>query len=263
MSMAVISLKDLNFSYGDQPILKHLDLTLEKGLFYSILGPNGSGKTTLLKNIQKILRPARKCIYLNGEDVRLISTKEMSRKLAIVPQEAHVEFDFTVLDMVLMGRSPYLKRFETESSHDLSLAKNAMEITDTWKFKDKSVKMLSGGELQRVIVSRAMVQDTDILLLDEPVSHLDIHHQISILNTVAGFCRSKGITVLAVLHDINLASEFSDSLILMHQGEIMEVGSPDQVITELSVRTLYDLDCVVIKNPLSGKPHVIPTVMKR
>jgi iron complex transport system ATP-binding protein len=263
MSMAVISLKDLNFSYGDQHILKHLDLNLEKGLFYSILGPNGSGKTTLLKNIQKILRPARKCIYLNGEDVRLISTKEMSRKLAIVPQEAHVEFDFTVLDMVLMGRAPYLKRFETESSHDLSLAKNAMEITDTWKFKDKSVKMLSGGELQRVFVSRAMVQDTDILLLDEPVSHLDIHHQISILNTVAGFCRSKGITVLAVLHDINLASEFSDSLILMHQGEIMEVGSPDQVITELSVRTLYDLDCLVIKNPLSGKPHVIPTVIKR
>lgn len=259
--MTAISIRSLNFSYGDHDILKNVNLTLEKGLFYSVLGPNGSGKTTLLKNLQKILKPDKNCIYVNGEDVRLISVKELSKKIATVPQESHMDFEFTVLDLVLMGRAPYLKRFETESVRDLALAKEAMEVTDTWKFRDKSVNNLSGGELQRAIVSRAMVQDTDILLLDEPVSHLDIHHQISILRTVAGFCRSKGITVLAVLHDINLATEFSDALILINDGKVMDMGAPEDVITEVSVKTLYDLECLVIKNPLSGKPHVIPTAM--
>lgn len=259
--MTAVSIRDLSFSYGDHTILNNIEMNLEKGLFYSILGPNGSGKTTLLKNLQKILKPDRKCIYLDGEDVRVFSTRELSRRIATVPQETHMDFDFTVLDLVLMGRAPYLKRFETESVHDLAMARTAMEITDTWKFRDKSIKNLSGGELQRAIVSRAMVQDTDILLLDEPVSHLDIHHQISILSTVAGFCRSKGITVLAVLHDINLATEFSDALILMQQGKVMTMGAPEEVITQISVKSLYDLDCLVIKNPLSGKPHVIPTAM--
>lgn len=260
--MTAVSIRNLSFSYGDHPVLKHIEITLEKGLFYSIIGPNGSGKTTLLKNLQKIIRPDSSCIYLNGEDIRSVSIRDVSKRIATVPQETHMDFDFTVLDMVLMGRAPYLKRFETEGVNDLERAKTAMEITDTWKLKDKSIRHLSGGELQRAIVSRAMVQDTDILLLDEPVSHLDMHHQISILRTVAGFCRSKGITVLAVLHDINLASEFSDSLILMNQGEIVQVGSPDLVVNEKSMKSLFDMECMIISNPLSGRPHVIPaTVM--
>lgn len=257
--MTAVSIKNLNFSYGDQPVLKHVHLSLQKGLFYSIIGPNGSGKTTLLKNLQKIIKPESSCIYLNGEDIRSVSVKDLSKRIATVPQETHMDFDFTVLDMVLMGRAPYLKRFESEGAHDLELAKSAMLITDTWKFKDKSIRNLSGGELQRAIVSRAMVQDTDILLLDEPVSHLDMHHQISILRTVAGFCKSKGITVLAVLHDINLASEFSDTIILMNRGEIVSVGAPDQVVNDGSMRSLFDMECLVISNPISGKPHVIPT----
>lgn len=261
--MTAVSIRNLNFSYGDQPVLNNLDLSLEKGLFYSIIGPNGSGKTTLLKNLQKILKPDSSCIFLNGEDIRSVSIKDLSRRIATVPQETHMDFDFTVLDMVLMGRAPYLKRFESEGAYDLELAKTAMEITDTWKLKDKSIRQLSGGELQRAVVSRAMVQDTDVLLLDEPVSHLDLHHQISILRTVAGFCRSKGITVLAVLHDINLASEFSDAIILMNHGVVISIGSPDQVVNQGSMKSLFDMECLVISNPLSGKPHVIPTTVMR
>lgn len=260
--MTAVAIRNLSFSYGKQNVLNKVELSLKEGLFYSIIGPNGSGKTTLLKNLQKIIKPDMSCVYLNGEDIRSVSVKDLSRRIATVPQETHMDFDFTVLDMVLMGRAPYLKRFETEGAYDLQLAKNAMEITDTWKLKDKSIRHLSGGELQRAIVSRAMVQDTDVLLLDEPVSHLDMHHQIAILKTVAGFCRSKGVTVLAVLHDINLASEFSDSLILMNQGEIIKIGTPAQVVNEVSMKSLFNMECLIITNPISGKPHVIPaTVM--
>jgi len=257
--MKVISVNNLDYAYDEIPVLRGIDISLEKGMFYSILGPNGSGKTTLLKNLQKLLKTHRKCVYINGDDITSISVKELSKRLAVVPQEIHMDFDFSVLDMVLMGRSPYLKRFESESSCDLQLAQKAMTITDTWKLKDKSVRNISGGELQRAVVSRAMVQDTEILLLDEPVSHLDIHHQISILNTVLGFSRSKEITVVAVMHDINLAAEFSDSLILLNHGEIKAMGSPEEVITEEMIRELYNMECMIIKNPSSGKPHVIPT----
>jgi len=257
--MKVISVNNLDYAYDEIPVLRGIDISLEKGMFYSILGPNGSGKTTLLKNLQKLLKTQRKCIYINGDDITSISVKELSKRLAVVPQETHMDFDFSVIDMVLMGRSPYLKRFESESSCDLQLAQEAMTITDTWKLKDKSVRNISGGELQRAVVSRAMIQDTEILLLDEPVSHLDIHHQISILNTVSGFSRSKKITVIAVMHDINLAVEFSDSVILLNHGVVEAMGSPEEVITKERIRSLYSMECMIIKNPSSGKPHVIPT----
>lgn len=261
--MKVITIRNLSYAYDDSSVLKGIDISLEKGMFYSILGPNGSGKTTLLKNIQKILKPHRNSVYINGDDITSISVKELSKQLAVVPQETHMDFDFTVLDMVLMGRSPHLKRFESESPKDLHLAEKVMTDTDTWKFKDKSVRNISGGELQRAVVSRAMVQDTEILLLDEPVSHLDIHHQISILRTVSGFSRSKGITVVAVLHDINLAVEFSDSVILLNQGVVEAMGSPEEVITKERIRSLYSMECMIIKNPSSGKPHVIPTEISK
>ncbi|MFH5835345.1 ABC transporter ATP-binding protein [Proteiniclasticum sp. C24MP] len=257
--MIAISVDQLDFAYEESPVLRGIEFSLEKGKFYSILGPNGSGKTTLLKNIQKIYKNNKECVYINGEDITSISVKELSKRLSVVPQETHMDFDFSVLDMVLMGRSPYLKRFETESGSDLKLAESAMKITDTWRLKDKSVRSISGGELQRAIVSRAMVQDTGIMLLDEPVSHLDIHHQIGILKTVSGFSKSKEITVVAVLHDINLAIEFSDSLMLLNKGEIKAMGPPEEVITEEMIRELYNTECMIIRNPSSGKPHVIPT----
>lgn len=257
--MSAISIKDLKFSYGDTFVLNGINMTLEKGKFYCIIGPNGSGKTTLLKNLQKILKQNKDSIYIQGKDLTAISIKELSKQMATVPQETRMDFDFTVLDMVLMGRSPYIKRFESESKYDLELSQKAMEATNTWKFKNKSVREISGGELQRAIVSRAMVQDTDILLLDEPVSNLDLYHQIAILKTVSGFCRSKGVTVVAVLHDLNLAIEFSDILILLDQGEIVTMGRPEEVITEDNIKTLYDMKCIIIENPVSGKPHIIPT----
>lgn len=256
--MAKIKVKDLSWNYGEETILRGLNLNIEKGKFYSILGPNGSGKTTLLKNILKLLAPKKQSIFIGDEDITNISTKEMAKKIASVPQDTNVSFDFSVLDIVLMGRTPYLKRFEVEGEKDLAIAKEAMELTDTWRFKDKLINTLSGGERQRVIVARAMVQKTEILLLDEPISHLDIHHQVELLDTVSSLSKDKGITVVAVLHDINMAAQFSDYLILLSDGEIVSAGTPEEVIIKEKIQEVYKMECCIIKNPITMKPHVIP-----
>lgn len=256
--MSNISVKDLRFKYGEDTILDGLDFEIQKGKFYSILGPNGCGKTTLLKNILKLLEPNKNSIFINDTDVCNISAKQMAKIVAAVPQDTSVDFDFSSLDIVLMGRTPYLKRFEVEGERDLIIAKEAMEMTDTWRLKDKSIKNLSGGERQRVIVARAIVQQTDILLLDEPISHLDIHHQVELLDTVYKLCKDRNITVTAVLHDINMAVEYSDYLILLNEGQIVSVGTPEEIIKKEVIQQVYKMDCCIIKNPITGKPHVIP-----
>lgn len=261
--MSEIKIIDLGWKYGEENILRGINLQIEKGKFYSILGPNGSGKTTLLKNILKILVPKKRSIFISEDDITNIPTKEMAKKVGSVPQDTNVDFDFSVLDIVLMGRTPYLKRFEVEGEKDLAIAKEAMELTDTWRFKDKSIKTLSGGERQRVIVARAMVQQTEILLLDEPISHLDIHHQVELLDTVSSLSKDRGITVTAVLHDINMASQFSDYLILLNKGQIVSIGTSEEVITKEMIEEVYQMECCIIKNPITGKPHVIPIAKGR
>lgn len=256
--MSEITIKDLLWKYGDETILDGISLEINKGKFYSILGPNGSGKTTLLKNMLKILSPEKETIYIADTDIYRINAKEMAKKVGSVPQDTSVDFDFSTLDIVLMGRTPYLKRFEVEGEKDLQLAREAMEMTDTWRFKDKSIKSLSGGERQRVIVARAIVQQTEILLLDEPISHLDIHHQVELLDTVHNLCRDRRITVGAVLHDLNMAAQYSDYLILLHGGKIVCIGTPEEVMTKEVIEKVYQMECCIIKNPVTNKPHVIP-----
>lgn len=256
--MPHITVKDLRFKYGEVTVLDGLNFEIQRGKFYSILGPNGCGKTTLLKNMLKILEPNKNSIFIEGNDIYNLSTKKMSRLVASVPQDTSVDFDFSVLDIVLMGRTPYLKSFELESEKDLQIAKEAMEMTDTLRLKDKSIKNLSGGERQRVIVARAIVQQTNILLLDEPISHLDINHQVGLLDTVAFLCKERGITVSAVLHDINMAVEYSDYIILLNEGCVVAMGTPKEVIKKEIVQQVYKMDCCVIENPITGKPHVIP-----
>ncbi len=256
--MPEIKIKDLVWKYGDETILNGITLEIKKGKFYSVLGPNGSGKTTLLKNMLKILAPKKDSIYIDDIDIQKIPTRELAKRVGSVPQDTNVDFDFSVLDIVLMGRTPYLKRFQVEDENDYALAKEAMEMTDTWRFKDKSIKNLSGGERQRVIVARAMVQQTDILLLDEPISNLDIHHQVELLDTVSYLKYQRGLTVTAVLHDINMAAQYSDYLILLNQGQIVSIGTAEEVITKEIIEEVYKMECCIIQNPVTSKPHVIP-----
>lgn len=251
-----LTVKDLNYGYGNKNILHNINLEFAKGNFYTILGPNGSGKTTLLKNISRVVPVDTKKIYIDGNDINSLSSKDLAQNLASVPQNTNIDFEFTALDIVLMGRAPYLKRFQNEQERDFKIVEDSMKMTNTWELKDKNINELSGGERQRVIIARALAQDTDILLLDEPISNLDIQHQIEILDTVKFL--SKDITVIAILHDLNLAAEYSDSLILLKDGTINAQGSVESVFTEKNLQEVYNMDVCIIKNPISGKPHVLP-----
>lgn len=248
--------KDLNYGYGSKNILHNINLEFTKGKFYTILGPNGSGKTTLLKNISRAVPVDNKKVYIDDNDINSLPSKELAQNLASVPQNTNIDFDFTSLDIVMMGRAPYLKRFQNEQERDFKIVEDSMKMTNTWDLKDKNINELSGGERQRVIIARALAQDTDILLLDEPISNLDIQHQIEILDTVKFL--SKDITVIAILHDLNLAAEYSDSLILLKNGHIEAYGSVEDVFTERNLQEVYNMDMCLIKNPITGKPHVLP-----
>lgn len=251
-----LTVKNLNCGYENKDILHDINLQFTKGKFYTILGPNGSGKTTLLKNISRAVPIKNKKVYIDDKDINSLSSKELAQNLASVPQNTNIDFEFTALDIVMMGRAPYLKRFQNEQKKDFEIVEESMKITNTFEFKDKNINELSGGERQRVIIARALAQDTDILLLDEPISNLDIQHQVEILDTVKFL--SKDITVIAILHDLNLAAEYSDSLILLKDGHIKAQGSVENVFTEKNLQEVYNMDVCLIQNPITGKPHVLP-----
>lgn len=253
-----IIIEKLNWTYGDRPILHEIQLKIEKNRFYSIIGPNGSGKTTLLKNISRTLEPRKNTIFVDQQDIVSMKPREVAKRMASVPQNTHVDFEFSAADIVMMGRSPYLRRFQTESAKDMEIVKAAMMATSTWHLKDKNINEISGGERQRVIIARALAQQTGIILLDEPISQLDIHHQIELMDTVHRLVRKSEVTVVAVLHDLNLAAQYSDRLILVSEGSIAIQGTPEEVLTEENIQRVYQLPVHIIKSPVTGKPHVIP-----
>lgn len=255
--MYPIDIRDLSWQYGNEKILKDLNIKIHKSKFYSIIGPNGSGKTTLIKNISKTLESGIDTIFIDGKDVTKINNKELAQKISVVPQNTEIEFDFSVMDIVLMGRTPYLKKFQNETVDDVNIAKKAMELTNTLKLREKKINQISGGERQRVIIARALTQQTDIVLLDEPISHLDINHQIESLNTLK-YLSNKGTTIITVMHDLNLAAQYSNYLILLKDGKLIALGKPEEVITKENLEKVYNMEICIIKNPVTQKPHVIP-----
>lgn len=254
----MILCKDINWSYGKERILNNINLDFKKGNFYSIIGPNGSGKTTLIKYICKILDIDFKKVFLNDLDIKSYSTKKLAKNISTVPQNTNIEHNFTVYDIVLMGRSPYLKKFQSESEKDLNITDNALKRTNTYHLKDKSIHNISGGERQRVLIARALTQNTELIILDEPVSNIDIHHQIELLDTLKKLNEQNNITIISILHDLNLASEYSDEIILLDNGSIVKIGSSYEVITEENIKKVYQLDVKIIDNPITKKPYVIP-----
>lgn len=253
---APIVLNNLNFAYNEKHILKNINISFERNKFYSILGPNGSGKTTLLKNILKALPTTDKTIYIDAFDINNYKNKDLAKKMSSVPQNTNLEFDFTSFDVVLMGRSPHLKRFERETNKDYEIVREVMEITNTWHLKDKYINQLSGGERQKVIIARALAQESSIILLDEPISNLDIQNQIEIMDTLKFLNRD--VTIISVLHDLNLAAQYSDYILLLKNGEIFSKGTPEKVLSVNNLKYVYDVNTYIIKNPVTGKPHIIP-----
>ena len=253
----MININNLCFSF-EKEVLRNININIERGKFYTILGPNGSGKTTLLRLLSKSLHMEKGDIFIDEVALTQIKPTFLAKEMAVVPQSTEIEFDFSVQDIVLMGRTPHISRFCSESAKDLEIAMNAMKCTNTWELRNKSINALSGGEKQRVVVARAIAQETGIILLDEPISHLDIHHQIEIMNQLKQLNKNKNITIIMVLHDLNIAAAYGDHMILMHDGGVYKDGTPEEVLTEDIIKKVYGLEVYITKNPKTGKTFIMP-----
>lgn len=251
-----VLIKSLSFAYETDRILDHVDLSVEKGEFVSIIGPNGSGKTTLLKHITRLL-PSKETIWVDEKPLQTYLQKDLAKIMALVPQANHFEYGFSAFDVVMMGRHPHIEGFYGEGHKDVRIVEEAMQLTDTAKFKARNINSLSGGERQRVIVARAIAQDASIMLLDEPITYLDIHHQIDIVRLIKNHSKTQGKTVIAVLHDLNFALKFSDKVVLLHEGAVISVGSPHQVLTKENLKKAYGIDVDLIYHE-GQLTHIMP-----
>ena len=222
---------------------------MDAGEFVGIIGPNGSGKSTVLKNIYRGLAPDQGKILLDGEDLLSMPYRRSALKLAVVGQENEVPFDFTVEEMVAMGRSPHKKLFEIDTPKDKKIVRHALEHMGMEQMAKRSYRFLSGGEKQRVLIARAIAQESDFLILDEPTNHLDISYQIQIFD----FIKRLRVTVLSAIHDLNMAALYCDRLYVMKQGRILMEGTPEQVLTPEKIYEVYGVRSTVLKNPLTGK----------
>lgn len=254
----IIDVRNLEFSYGEKPVLNNINLSIDEGTFVSIIGPNGSGKTTLLKNMSGVLNPVSGNISFKGKEIRKYKKRELARHLAFVSQNTQVDFNFTVMDIVLMGRAPYMGPFESETVKDMEIAEKVMSMTNIYELKNKKITEISGGERQRVIIACALAQTPEVILLDEPVSNLDIQHQVDVLGILKKLNRENNMTVVTVLHDLNLAAEFSDIIMLLKEGKMLYSGTPFEVITVSNIENAYKTSVFMTKNPVSGNPHIIP-----
>lgn len=254
---ALLNVSNLSGGYGSKMVIKDVSFDVEKGQFLGIIGPNGSGKSTLLRLMSRALTPKRGKITFEDIDITRIHLKEFCKKIAFVPQGTLINFSFSVWEIVLMGRIPHLKRLQFETKKDFEIAENALLLTSSSELKERDINQLSAGERQRVIIAKALAQEPALLFLDEPTSHLDIGYQIQILDLLKALNRNKGLTIIMVLHDLNLASEYCDKLILLNKGEIFKAGTPREVLTYQGIEAVYKTVVVVNENPISSKPYVL------
>jgi iron complex transport system ATP-binding protein len=252
-----LRIHNLTVSYNGSPALKDVTLDVPEGDFMCLLGPNGSGKTTLLRTIAKVLTPTAGAVYLSDKDLRDVRVRDLAQQMSVVPQSDVIDFDFTVEDIVLMGRMPHLSRFASLSEHDWQTVNQAMQATNVTHLRHRLITEVSGGERKRVIIARALAQQPKILLLDEPTSNLDINYQYEIMGLVYRLNAAQRLTVLAVLHQINLASAVAKTILLLNQnGQIHAVGTPEAVITQENIEAVYRTPVLVTPHPLTGKPQV-------
>lgn len=258
MNAEMLKFSHVAAGYGDREILHDVTLSVEEGDFVGLIGSNGTGKSTLIKCISGLLPLTKGEITICGREQSLLKSRERARLVAVVPQSYHVDYDFTVEDIVMMGRNPYLGFGKREDERDFEIVKNAMEATNTEIFRGRLYNELSGGERQRVILARAIAQQPRVILLDEPTSALDIHHQIEVMELIARLNREEHMTVLAVLHDINMAARFCKRIVMLQNGEITADGAPAQVVNRKNMEKLYDMKLMVRENPLFHKPEIVP-----
>jgi iron complex transport system ATP-binding protein len=255
--MSTIEAKDIVFGYAKQPLFDGLNVRAGSGEFLGLVGPNGSGKTTFLNLLTRVLKPSKGRILVDGKELQSFSAREIACKIAVVPQESTIIFPFTAGEIVLMGRAPHLKTL-LERDADFDIAAEAMEMAGVTNLSDRPITELSGGERQSVLIARALAQRPGILLLDEPTAFLDIKHQVDIYDILTRLNRERNMTIIAVSHDLNLASQYCRRALVFKQGRLMFDGPPQEVITVETIRDVYGVDVVVQTNPRSGRPFVLP-----
>lgn len=252
-----IKIDKLTFAYDKETVLNQIELKIAKGDFVSIIGPNGSGKTTLLKHIAKLIPTRRNTVWVNEMDIHDYKAMELAKTMSLVPQVNHFEYGFSAFDVVMMGRHPHVSGIKGETKADIGVVKRAMEQTDTYQFRDRAINTLSGGERQRVVLARAIAQDAQILLLDEPITYLDIHHQIDVVSLIHRHAREANKTVIAVMHDLNFALKFSDFIVLLKQGTVLSTGTPEEVLTPENLKAAYGIEVELIKKE-NKLVHIMP-----
>lgn len=253
-----LSAESLTLAYDSNTVIDDLNLDIAAGKITAIVGANGCGKSTLLRSLARLIKPSSGRVMLDGTEVRDRPSKEVARILALLPQSPLAPEGIVVADLVGRGRHPHQKPLAPWSREDYEVVASALEVTDTTDLADRSIDELSGGQRQRVWIAMALAQDTDILLLDEPTTFLDVAHQVEVLDLLTDLNKERGTTIVMVLHDLNLAARYAHELVAVHNGKIFASGSPTEVVTSELVGEVFGLDSRVITDPVSGSPLVLP-----
>ena len=255
--MTDVFARDVVVRYGDTTVVDHVDLEVGTGEWLVLLGPNGAGKSSLIRALAGTV-PAEGTLQLDGDDVRDLPARELARRLAVVPQDPVVPMGMRVTDYALLGRTPYIGSFGVEGPHDLEVVGETLERLGLGTFADRSLGTLSGGELQRAVLARALVQEAPLLVLDEPTSALDVGRQLDVLELVSELRSERGLTVLAAMHDLTLAGQYADQVVLLACGEHIATGPVEQVLTEETIRRYYGASARVLEHP-DGGVVVVPS----
>lgn len=255
--MNCISTKDLNISYGNLDIVKDLNLNIPKGKITTIIGANGCGKSTVLKTIARILQPKSGEIYVNDKNIKDQSSKELAKTMAVLPQSPQAPSGLTVEELIAYGRFPHQKGFGKLKKEDTDIVSWALEVTGIFEFRERPIEALSGGQRQRAWIAMALAQQTDILVLDEPTTYLDLAHQLEVLNLLEELNKKQGTTIVMVIHELNNAARFADHMIGVKKGKIACEGSSYEVMTKENLKKLFNIDAEIVSDPRTGKPVCI------
>jgi iron complex transport system ATP-binding protein len=258
MTSHSLGIKQLSAGYGDADILQALDLKVPQGRITVIVGANACGKSTLLRTMSRLLSPKHGEVLLDGKSIHRMPPRELARTMGLLPQSPIAPEGITVADLVSRGRHPHQSLFSRWTRQDEEAVEAALDATKTADLAERSVDELSGGQRQRVWIAMALAQETDILLLDEPTTFLDINHQIEVLDLLTDLNHARGTTVVMVLHDLNLAARYADYLVTLLDGRVHKAGEPEQVLTEDNVREVFGLDSRIVTDPTSGRPMMLP-----
>lgn len=262
LNPATLIARDLSLAYDGTVIVQDLTLAIPTGKITALIGANGCGKSTLLRGLARLLKPVSGAVYLDSKSIFQRPTKEVAQQLGLLPQNPVAPEGLTVKDLVAQGRYPYQNWLQQWSPQDEKIVQRALEITDLTQFADRALDTLSGGQRQRAWIAMALAQDTEILLLDEPTTFLDLAHQIEILDLLYDLNQREGRTIVMVLHDLNQACRYADYLVAVQAGRIFAAGDPESVMTAEIVRSVFDLDCQIFSDPIAGTPMCVPISQK-